>query len=231
MPPATSSTRSPGRRLRGAVRPPELGGMGQWSTGGMLMIGDMFNNGLKAGSLPCATTSCRSSPNCRGSRPAAGASAERGGPRSWASRRVRAPRTTPLRRVPADAPPRDPVRRPAPRSTTPATTSSAGYRSSRVTGGPSPSPASTARSASTTCGWVDGTAPADSGMPALPRRAGRGAGGDAGGPLAARGPGRTRRRRRRRPSDPWSGWRSCTAKGILTEAEFAAKKSELLARL
>lgn len=27
---------------------PELGGMGQWSRGGMLMIGDMFNNGLKA---------------------------------------------------------------------------------------------------------------------------------------------------------------------------------------
>lgn len=27
---------------------PELGGMGQWSRGGMLMIGDMFNYGLKA---------------------------------------------------------------------------------------------------------------------------------------------------------------------------------------
>ncbi len=27
---------------------PELGGMGQWSAGGMLMIGDMFNHGLKA---------------------------------------------------------------------------------------------------------------------------------------------------------------------------------------
>ena len=27
---------------------PELGGMGQWSRGGMIMIGDMFNNGLKA---------------------------------------------------------------------------------------------------------------------------------------------------------------------------------------
>ncbi|MFT4013968.1 MAG: SHOCT domain-containing protein [Paracoccus sp. (in: a-proteobacteria)] len=26
---------------------PEFGGMGQWSMGGMLMIGDMFNNGLK----------------------------------------------------------------------------------------------------------------------------------------------------------------------------------------
>ncbi|GGD88017.1 hypothetical protein GCM10011390_03500 [Aureimonas endophytica] len=26
---------------------PELGGMGQWSRGGMLMIGDMFNDGLK----------------------------------------------------------------------------------------------------------------------------------------------------------------------------------------
>ena len=27
---------------------PDLGGMGQWSSGGMLMIGDMFNNGLKS---------------------------------------------------------------------------------------------------------------------------------------------------------------------------------------
>ncbi len=26
---------------------PDLGGMGQWSAGGMIMIGDMFNNGLK----------------------------------------------------------------------------------------------------------------------------------------------------------------------------------------
>lgn len=26
---------------------PELGGMGQWSQGGMIMIGDMFNSGLK----------------------------------------------------------------------------------------------------------------------------------------------------------------------------------------
>ncbi|HUD90120.1 SHOCT domain-containing protein [Sphingobium sp.] len=27
---------------------PDLGGMGQWSRGGMLMVGDMFNHGLKA---------------------------------------------------------------------------------------------------------------------------------------------------------------------------------------
>lgn len=27
---------------------PDLGGMGQWSLGGMIMVGDMFNNGLKA---------------------------------------------------------------------------------------------------------------------------------------------------------------------------------------
>ena len=27
---------------------PELGGMGQWSQGGMVMVGDMFNDGLKA---------------------------------------------------------------------------------------------------------------------------------------------------------------------------------------
>ena len=26
---------------------PELGGMGQWSPGGMIMVGDMFNHGLK----------------------------------------------------------------------------------------------------------------------------------------------------------------------------------------
>ncbi len=27
---------------------PELGGMGQWNQGGMIMVGDMFNHGLKA---------------------------------------------------------------------------------------------------------------------------------------------------------------------------------------
>jgi hypothetical protein len=27
---------------------PDLGGMGQWSQGGMIMVGDMFNNALKA---------------------------------------------------------------------------------------------------------------------------------------------------------------------------------------
>jgi hypothetical protein len=27
---------------------PELGGMGQWAVGGLIMIGDMFNHGLKA---------------------------------------------------------------------------------------------------------------------------------------------------------------------------------------
>ena len=27
---------------------PELGGMGQWSQGGMIMVGDMFDNALKA---------------------------------------------------------------------------------------------------------------------------------------------------------------------------------------
>jgi hypothetical protein len=27
---------------------PDLGGMGQWSSGGMIMIGDMFNSGLKS---------------------------------------------------------------------------------------------------------------------------------------------------------------------------------------
>ena len=27
---------------------PELGGSGQWMRGGMTMVGDMFNNGLKA---------------------------------------------------------------------------------------------------------------------------------------------------------------------------------------
>ena len=26
---------------------PDLGGMGQWSQGGMMMVGDMFNQGLK----------------------------------------------------------------------------------------------------------------------------------------------------------------------------------------
>lgn len=37
-----------GRGTQAQFSHPELGGMGQWSRGGMLMIGDMFNNGLKA---------------------------------------------------------------------------------------------------------------------------------------------------------------------------------------
>lgn len=37
-----------GRGTQAQFNDPELGGMGQWSQGGMLMIGDMFNNGLKA---------------------------------------------------------------------------------------------------------------------------------------------------------------------------------------
>lgn len=37
-----------GRGTQAQFSHPELGGMGQWSRGGMIMIGDMFNNGLKA---------------------------------------------------------------------------------------------------------------------------------------------------------------------------------------
>ncbi len=37
-----------GGRTQAQFSIPELGGMGQWSQGGMVMVGDMFNNGLKA---------------------------------------------------------------------------------------------------------------------------------------------------------------------------------------
>eukprot|EP01035_Chromulina_nebulosa_P010581 gene10581-14206_t len=37
-----------GQTTQAQFNHPELGGMGQWSQGGMTMIGDMFNNGLKA---------------------------------------------------------------------------------------------------------------------------------------------------------------------------------------
>jgi hypothetical protein len=37
-----------GRGTQAQFDHPELGGMGQWSVGGMTMIGDMFNNALKA---------------------------------------------------------------------------------------------------------------------------------------------------------------------------------------
>jgi hypothetical protein len=37
-----------GRGRQAQFSHPELGGMGQWSLGGMIMIGDMFNSGLKA---------------------------------------------------------------------------------------------------------------------------------------------------------------------------------------
>jgi hypothetical protein len=39
---------SQGRGRQAQFRHPDLGGMGQWSRGGMMMIGDMFNNVLKA---------------------------------------------------------------------------------------------------------------------------------------------------------------------------------------
>jgi len=37
-----------GNGMQAQFNHPELGGMGQWSNGGMTMIGDMFNNSLKA---------------------------------------------------------------------------------------------------------------------------------------------------------------------------------------
>ena len=37
-----------GQTTQAQFNHPELGGMGQWSQGGMIMIGDMFNNSLKA---------------------------------------------------------------------------------------------------------------------------------------------------------------------------------------
>ena len=36
-----------GNGTRAQFSHPELGGMGQWSQGGMIMVGDMFNNALK----------------------------------------------------------------------------------------------------------------------------------------------------------------------------------------
>jgi hypothetical protein len=59
---------------------PELGGMGQWVAGGMLMIGDMFNNDLKArvGAL------CRDLAAAPGPVPAAGdQQSSFGQSRSW----------------------------------------------------------------------------------------------------------------------------------------------------
>jgi hypothetical protein len=37
-----------GQATQAQFNHPELGGMGQWSQGGMIMVGDMFNNALKA---------------------------------------------------------------------------------------------------------------------------------------------------------------------------------------
>ncbi|MGR3551481.1 SHOCT domain-containing protein [Pseudooceanicola sp.] len=37
-----------GQGMQAQFNIPELGGMGQWSQGGMTMVGDMFNHGLKA---------------------------------------------------------------------------------------------------------------------------------------------------------------------------------------
>jgi hypothetical protein len=37
-----------GNRRQAQFDHPDLGGMGQWSQGGMIMVGDMFNSSLKA---------------------------------------------------------------------------------------------------------------------------------------------------------------------------------------
>ena len=37
-----------GHGVQAQFNHPDLGGMGQWSEGGMIMVGDMFNSGLKA---------------------------------------------------------------------------------------------------------------------------------------------------------------------------------------
>ena len=58
---------------------PELGGMGQWSQGGMIMIGDMFNSGLKAR----VDALCSELAGLLGSQPAA--NAEAGGYQSQGS--------------------------------------------------------------------------------------------------------------------------------------------------
>ena len=46
---------------------PELGGMGQWSQGGMIMVGDMFNNALKYQGRPAVQRAVRA-----GAQPGAG---------------------------------------------------------------------------------------------------------------------------------------------------------------
>jgi hypothetical protein len=45
---ALLSALAAGHGMQAQFSHPDLGGMGQWSRGGMIMIGDMFNNALKA---------------------------------------------------------------------------------------------------------------------------------------------------------------------------------------
>jgi len=74
---------------------PELGGMGQWSMGGMIMVGDMFNNGLKARvDAICNDLSALLRGPSPFARPAGGAPGS-GGPRRWTS----ASRPPPVRRT------------------------------------------------------------------------------------------------------------------------------------
>jgi hypothetical protein len=60
------------------ARPGSLGGMGQWSRGGMTMVGDMFNDALKARvdalctELSALITACNPSPRRPVAEPAAG---------------------------------------------------------------------------------------------------------------------------------------------------------------
>ena len=111
---------------------PELGGMGQWSQGGMIMVGDMFNHGLKArGRGLCSELAClgRPEPGVGTEQPqsqsqggrrawvpgAGGGSSGRGGRPSSVSRLDRGPERRALCLVPGHPAARHRVGRPADR--------------------------------------------------------------------------------------------------------------------
>ena len=193
---------------------PELGGMGQWSRGGMVMVGDMFNNALKArvdalcselaGLVGAGGTFAARAPaagrRCSLFVPGSGGGAVAGGARHPGL--GRGAERHALRLLPGDAAAGD--RRGAARSpsTTPPITGSAASRSSSRATARSASPAST--------GWSGSPISRSCRRRRRVGSAGRGAGRAAEpAPAAVAAPPR-RRRRTTTSSARSSGWPTCT---------------------
>ncbi len=204
---------------------PDLGGMGQWFSGGMVMVGRMFDDGLKARVDALCTELAAALRRAASRRRARGAARRRRvvAGRSRGAGEHRLAERAALRLFPGEPAARRRIGRGRRASTIPASTASPGCRRRTAA---SASPARWERSISNACAG------------SRRRRPPRG--------RRIRRARRTRRRPRqpRRPSTSRTGpgvradvlatierLADLHARGVLTEREFSDKKAELLARL